>query len=186
LFNPFSWLLGTIVSVLTKYPIVSTSFAALYLSSIWTLAWLFVFFLSTWWFDLSTSSQDFVNVFWLSIAAEAVIRWAENTNFIARLSKPYVKNAIGDNADYTFVVAGFLLFLSVTIMLFYDKFFERLGLSASDGSFIGQGIENGIEPLKNMIDNWMLTGSDNNVVTWLLLGTLFRAIIYKRNHRPPS
>jgi hypothetical protein len=183
--NPFGLFLEWFASRVRRFPKFSTWFAAVFLSVVWTIAWLAVFFLSTWQFDLSTQPRDLVTIFWLSVAAEAVIRWAENTNLIARLSKPYldVDKAHGDNFDFHWKKAIVLVGAAILLMFIIALGYEQLVPVGEIKSFDGQNGQVGWEIFKAMVVSWWSSLTDANVFTLLLLGTLFRAIIYKRSHQ---
>lgn len=169
-------------SIFRSLPWVSTWFAALFLSGLWTLVWLIVFFSSTWLFDLSTTASVFVNIFWLSVAAEALIRWAENTNFVAALAKPHQNKPRGDNTDYRLPRAVILTFSSLILMFVLDKYQNFSGFRGSLPPFAGQNGIHSNEAIWAMLVHWNRTLADYNVLLPIALGTFLRACIYKRSH----
>lgn len=181
--NYFGSFLSWLAKVLNKQPFVSTWIAAMFLSSVWTVAWLFVFFASTWFFDLETTAADLVNIFWLSIAAEAAIRWAENTNFVAQLSKPHDPNASGDNSDFRLVKALALFASSLALMFFFDFYMESIGIKEKNEIFYGQKGQIGYNHVTNMVYTWGSIISSSGIATPMLVGTLLRSWIYKRSHK---
>lgn len=178
--NPFGSILIGYKDRIRNYPQISVWVAALFLSSLWTFAWLLVFFITTWKFNLTTKPIDFICIFWLSIAAEALIRWAENTNFIASLAKPHEEDARGDNQDFRFPRASLLFVVLVLAMYMLSDFFYFAGLDETPFAFSGQGNERSINAIKGMMWDWWETATQANVFTPVLVGTLLRAIIYKR------
>lgn len=184
--NPFGRFLDKVAFGLRRFPSLSTWCAALFLSFVWTVGWLGVFALSTWKLNLETSVKDFVNLFWLSIAAEAIIRWAENTNFVSKLAKPHVPNATGDNADFSWKRALSLFFTFLFMMFFLNDLMISLGMEKESLVFEGIGEQNGEEFFGAMLKRWYELFTDTAVVTLVILGTLARSMIYKRSSAPPK
>ena len=83
------------------HPEVSTWLAAAWLSICWIFVWLTIFFFTTLFLGLQTGLIAFVMTLWLSILAEAYIRYLENTDKVAKYSKPKEVNPTGDNQDFT-------------------------------------------------------------------------------------
>ncbi len=184
--NPPGRILEVIEKHLTRFPWVSTWFAALFLSTLWTLAWLVIFFLTTWVFDLSTKPRDFVCVFWLSIAAESLIRWAENTNFVAAISKPFETNAMGDNQDFRLPKASKIFFSILLLTFLMKEFMIKSGMMESPLLFTGQNGHHTLYAMSSMVSGWWTTATQSSVFPPLVVGTLLRATIYKRSHKPSS
>lgn len=178
--NPFGRILDTLLIPRASYPRLYTWFAAFFLSGTWTLVWCAVFLLSTWFFNLKTLAHDFVYIFWLSIAAEAVIRWAENTNFIGKASRPYDPNAAGDNRGYTWTRALLLFSLAVLIMAMSKFWLFSTGQETPDLVLVGQGDERSLIAVNEMFASWWSTALSSTVVVGIFAGTAMRAIIYKR------
>lgn len=154
------------------------------LSVAWTIAWCVVFFFTTWVLDLETTAYAFVCIFWVSIGAESIIRWAENTNFVAKLAKPHEHAPKGDNEDFKWPRAVSLFLLILVIMFFYKEFHVQTGSTFSYGSFLGQNGSHNLESFFEMIKSWRDVATTANVATPILIGTLYRAIIYKRSSQP--
>ncbi|WP_299553923.1 hypothetical protein [uncultured Tateyamaria sp.] len=133
-------------------------------------------------FDLTTQAADFVVIFWLSIAAESIIRWAENTNFIASLSKPFDDSPRGDNQDFRLKNASSLLILVLCLMFFLNAYLERYGVRASGLQFMGQNGDHSPAAFEKMVQGWLEVAANSNVYFPMLFGTLLRAKIYKRSH----
>lgn len=182
--NPFGRFLDFTRELLVRAPMLSTLSAALFLSTLWTFAWLVVFFGSTWIFDLTTKPRDFVCIFWLSIASESLIRWAENTNFVAALSKPRAANATGDNQDFRLPRAVIIFLLILVAMFVMNEYMEKTGMAESDLFFAGQNGHHSIQAMYDMLAVWWSVATHANVSLPLMIGTLLRAMIYKRSHKP--
>ena len=99
-------------------PELSTTIAAGYLALIWILAWIIIFFLSTWLIDISTSKKGFILALWLAVVAETIIRYVENLDGVAYFSKPLELDPKGDNKDFTFARMLILLFVGLTLAFF--------------------------------------------------------------------
>ena len=182
--NPFGRTVDCLQSNMRKFPLFSTWSAAFILSFLWTFAWVIVFFLTTWLLDLKTSPADLVVVFWASIAAEAIIRWAENTNFVAAISKPHEQSPMGDNQDFRLVKASFILMCIVVSMFLLREVLVRTGSYDGSQFLMGQNGEHTTDGFKSMLTSWYVVSLQTSVFFPMLLGTVFRAIIYKRSHLP--
>jgi len=180
--NYFGLSLEFSANQLRKLPLISTWFAAFFLSTVWTISWLIVFFATTWFFNLKTNATDLINVFWLSIAAEAVIRWAENSNFVAAISKPLESEPRGDNQDFRLTRALILFLAALVGMFFFDFYLEKIGLKGGNFFFHGQGSLNGYDQVNNMVITWWNTISTTGISAPLVVGLALRAVIYKRSH----
>lgn len=181
--NPIRNFQRKIREKIRAFPLFSTFLAATILAVTWSVVWLTVFFVSTWLFDLTTTAHDFIYLFWLSIAAEAIIRWSENTSFIARLAKPSEDNPRGDNSDFSFGKAVLLLLAGCTMMFFADKYFTDTGMKDSPLFFLGPNGASGPGVLNAMVQHWIDILLTANLSIPLLVGTALRVIIYKRSHR---
>jgi hypothetical protein len=111
------WLVNLARFVRSK-PELSTMVAALYLALVWILAWIIIFFLSTWLIDISTSKKGFILALWLAVVAETIIRYVENIDGVAYFSKPFESEPKGDNKDFTFARMLILLFAGLTLAFF--------------------------------------------------------------------
>lgn len=169
---------------LRKFPFLSTLFAAIVLAAFWMTSWLLVFFGSTWGLGLETGTNAFVFAFWLSVAAETVIRGIENSDFIAVLSKPFDDYPIGDNQDYKTPYAVSLLMIQLLFMASYVFLSEQIPnwFGIGNAVFHGQNILNSSGFIQ-MLENWWQGLSTNSVSMSLMVGFLFRVVIYKRNHK---
>lgn len=121
-------------------------------------------------------------MFWLSIAAGSIIRWAENSNFVAAMSKPHEAHPKGDNQDFRLSRAFPLFFGAVSGMFFFDAVIESIGLKNGDYFFDGHGPENSFAHVNAMLISWYDTMLQHGVWAPLLTGTMLRALIYKRSH----
>ena len=180
--NPFGKFLDVCSKAASLSPLLSTCFAAFFLSFAWTLAWLGVFFVATWLFDMQTRAADFVNILWLSIAAESFIRWAENTNFIAAFSKPLEDSPTGDNQGFRLSRALVLSVAILAAMFSIDKVLESFGFKSDKYVFSGQNGVNSEEAVWSMVSGWWSLLFHEYVITFVVLGICMRAIIYKRPH----
>lgn len=167
-----------------RRPLLSTLFAATALSACWTTVWILVFLASTWILGAQTGVTAFVLAYWLSVAAESVIRWAENTRFIAYFSKPLIQDPIPDNYDYNWDRAVLLLLLQffiVSVYLFLSHripelfAFERYQFAGQTGT--------GLDSFNKMIENWKNGIFQQSVFLSLTIGFFFRIAIYKRSHK---
>lgn len=168
--NPYRWL--------RNLPMISTSIAALVLSSIWMCLWLSVMFLSLIFFDLEdTGLVGFALAMYLSVIAEAVIRWFENTKVVVKFAKPYDPNPVGDNIDYSLHKTTFIAALALVSGL-------MLALAITKGwlelpYFYGVN-PNGTTEFWELLFNWIkfLT---HPLITYLIISSfLFRTLLYKR------
>lgn len=166
-----------------KEPFWSTVYAAAILSTIWATFWLIVFFLSTWILGYETGQTAFILAFWLSVGAEAVIRWAENTDYIAKYSKPNDLYPKGDNQDFRLPKA-LLCLLSLLVMMFVYLFLARNipDLFGIDIQPFGGQPEKSVAGFIKMLSNWKNGLLTPGVTLSLLAGFIFRIVIYKRNH----
>lgn len=164
--------------------LLSTLFAAAILSGTWTITWLFVFFLSTFILEFKTDQSAFILAFWLSIAAEALIRWAENTDLVARLGKPHEIAAQGDNLDFGLTKALLCLFAMVVFVSGYLFLAERIPevFEFGDTPFGGQPTRD-LAGFQGMLQNWWVGVTSPAVSISLGVGFLFRIVIYKRSHK---
>lgn len=169
---------------LREYPFLSTLLAAVMLAAFWMSSWLLVFFGSTWGLGLETGTNAFVFAFWLSVAAETVIRGLENSDFIAVLSKPFDDFAIGDNQDYKTPYAVSLLMTQLLFMAVYVFLSDHIPnwFGIGNAVFHGQNTLNSFGFFQ-MLENWWQGLSTNSVSMSLVVGFLFRVVIYKRNHK---
>lgn len=170
---------------LRKHPFISTCLAAAILSGLWSFMWMLVFFVSTWTLDLETSYKSFATAFWLSVGVESMIRWFENTNWIAWLAKPFDFPPRGDNQGYNFSKA-YSLFTSVVLLFAVIYFFDEslTGLiEISSGDFVGQHKPRTGQGFLDMLDNWKVGMSQPLVINTLFFGFVVRLIIYKRSHK---
>jgi hypothetical protein len=167
-------------------PELSTTIAAGYLALIWILAWIIIFFLSTWLIDISTSKKGFILALWLAVVAETIIRYVENLDGVAYFSKPLEIYPKGDNKDFTFARMLILLFVGLTLAFFFQFLSsDSIALTESnDALFVGQKLA-GREGFSAMLTNWGDTLiSDGEIQLALFLSLLFRIAIYKRKVRP--
>jgi hypothetical protein len=122
---------GRVLSLIDKHrsewPITSTYVAATFLALIWLIVWLVVFFFTTAALGLSTGIIAFIATLWLSIISEAIIRFAENSTFVARLSKPKEPDAKGDNEDFDFGVAARLFCAGFTLLFLLTVVTSMMG-----------------------------------------------------------
>lgn len=166
-------------------PIVSTLLASFALSSIWLLVWLFVFFLSTWLVNIETSKGAFIMVLWLSVAAESVIRFFENTDGIAFFAKPHEVDATGDNKDFKSTKMAILLLTGLVLVFLYRSLIsEDMKMISFDPpyQFTGMNGGTGILAFKEMLLNWLDCMQDSVIITSIVVSFLFRVVIYKRSH----
>ena len=111
----------------SQNPYKSTWLAAFALAISWVAVWLLVFSFSTVILGLSTGIITFIMFFWLSILAESYIRYMENTNFIAKFSKPLTHQALGDNRDFDSKRASLLFFMGLTGLFLASYAWYMLG-----------------------------------------------------------
>ncbi len=178
--NPFGWFLDVIVDSFRKVPRISTWFAALFMSATWTFSWLFAFFLATWLLDIETSVANFLVMFWIAIAAETLTRWAENTNFVFRLSRPRLPKDTPSDGDFRWSTAIGLLAISIAGAFFLHIYLTKSGLRDSSVLIAGQGGVHSYAAIQTMLNRWLVALYEQNTMAWLLLGTLLRAKIYLR------
>lgn len=175
--------LGDKAKSIRRHPELSTYIASLFLSIIWLLAWLIIFFLSTWLIDITTGTKGFILALWLAVVAESVIRYVENLDGIAFFSKPNERYPKGDNKDFTFMRMMLLLFIGMSFAFFF-QFLSSDSIAifeSTDTLFVGQKIP-GREGFISMINAWGNTLlNDGQIGLALILSFLFRIAIYKRN-----
>jgi hypothetical protein len=175
--------LGDKAKSIRKHPELSTYIASFFLSIIWLLAWLIIFFLSTWLIDITTGTKGFILALWLAVVAESVIRYVENLDGIAFFSKPNEKSPRGDNKDFTFMRMILLLFIGMSFAFFF-QFLSSDAIAifeSTDTLFVGQKIP-GRHGFIIMINAWSNTLlNDGQIGLALVLSFLFRIAIYKRN-----
>tara|TARA_B110000967_G_C18667857_1_gene451515 strand:- start:116 stop:718 length:603 start_codon:yes stop_codon:yes gene_type:complete len=166
-----------------KYPKLSTYIASSFLSIVWLLAWLIIFFLSTWLIDITTGTKGFILALWLAVVAESVIRYVENLDGIAFFSKPNQDRPKGDNKDFTFMKMMLLLFIGMSFAFFF-QFLSSDAIAifeSTDTLFVGQKIP-GRDGFICMINAWSYTLlHDGQIGLALVLSFLFRIAIYKRS-----
>ena len=170
-----SWIAGCI----RRVPLFSVWVAASLLSIIWTFLWLITFFFTTWFFDLETPAFVFIFVFWISIAVESVIMFGENTFFVTMLSKPLEREPSPDNIGFNFVWALLLFSIIFLAMFFYNAILESTDAKDLALRFSGQDGKTTEDSFWSMLSEWWLVATSSDVLFPLLLGTIFRAIIYK-------
>jgi len=151
------------------------------MSITWTISWLVAFLLATWLLEMRTTLADFIVLFWIAIAAETTTRWAENTNFIFRASRPNRPLSQVSDGEFRLQKAVALLSLSLLGALFLDVYLTKTGVSDQEVVFIGQNNVNGHDAMNSMVLGWVEALNSNQTVAWLLLGTLLRARIYLRS-----
>lgn len=175
--------LGDKAKSIRRHPELSTYIASLFLSIIWLLAWLIIFFLSTWLIDITTGTKGFILALWLAVVAESVIRYVENLDGIAFFSKPNERYPKGDNKDFTFMRMMLLLFIGMSFAFFF-QFLSSDSIAifeSTDTLFVGQKTP-GREGFISMINAWGNTLlNDGQIGLALILSFLFRIAIYKRN-----
>jgi hypothetical protein len=179
------WLVNLARFVRSK-PELSTMVAALYLALVWILAWIIIFFLSTWLIDISTSKKGFILALWLAVVAETIIRYVENIDGVAYFSKPFESEPKGDNKDFTFARMLILLFAGLTLAFFFQFLSsDSIAITESnDALFVGQKLA-GRDGFSDMLANWGETLMyDGEIQLSLFLSLLFRIAIYKRKVRP--
>ena len=176
-------LLKSMARSIRRYPELSTYIASLFLSIVWLLAWLIIFFLSTWLIDITTGTKGFILALWLAVVAESVIRYVDNLDGIAFFSKPNERSPKGDNKDFTFMRMMLLLFIGMSFAFFF-QFLSSAPIAifeSTDTLFVGQKTpgRHGFIVMINAWGNTLL--NDGQVRLALVLSFLFRIAIYKRN-----
>lgn len=176
-----------IAEKIRSFSLVSTLLAAAILSASWTIIWLLVFFISTWVLDLKTAANAFILAYWLSVAAESIIRLMENSDKIAYFAKPHIENASGDNKDYTWIKS--ILIFSVGILTVFFAIFlshRMTDIFTVDGiEFLGQ-VGRTSETFYAMLANWADGINNEGVAASLGVGFVLRCFIYKRSHKEKS
>jgi len=139
--------------------------------------------------DIETTAEAFVFTFWIGVAAESSIRWAENTQTIAILSKPLNPKAKGDNQDFRLRKAwGIMLSLFAivaTYMFLVSQMPDVFALEPTK-KFTGQNGGRSSMVTLSMAQNWVEILRDPKFTIPLLIGAVFRAAIYKRNPKSPE
>lgn len=161
-----------------------------------------VFFLSTILLNLKTDVFNFFIALWLSIVAEAFIRWLENCKATAKYSKPLEEDPDGDNQDFdvkhmlVLLLLGLLILCVVVIAIFLGgNQINSPVVQSSGGTFHGLVLADsctspvppakpictdGVPNFDRMILNWR-----GSVFSWkfgipLTICVLMRAGVYKR------
>lgn len=160
-------------------PQISTLFAAVILSFVWTLAWLVVLSLVAFSTKSGTNFLVFICSLWASVSAEGLVRWVENSSFANFFSRPHNKKVDGDNSDYT-STKGFLLFLVGPLLIFsLIGIVNITDISVEElGQFAGYNSADGIEVL---FKNWGNFITSVPVLLGISVGFFLRIIIYKRS-----
>lgn len=168
-----------------RHPQIGAWIAALALSLVWTGIWVTIFLFSTLLLDLSTSVLILLVTLWLSVVAEAPIRYVENTDIVAAMSKVHEEHPQGDNQDYKSTRAvvysilgllpmgGFLIWWYLSGQTI-DQIKDALGV------INGPTPERGWDHTKDMFISW--SNALREPVVWISIASciLMRALIYKR------
>ena len=167
-----------------RMPLLSTLCAAIFLAGCWTIFWLVVFFVSTWVLGYETGPTAFILAFWLSVGAEAVIRWLENTDFVAFYGKPFDASPKGDNQDFQIAKAA----LCLCLLIIFAALYLFLSFAIPDvfgiaqPNFAGQP-ERSLKGFLEMLTNWWNGVFSASVSLSIVAGFIFRVAIYKRSHK---
>lgn len=172
-----------------KHPGKSAWLGAYILSFAWTGIYFLVFFLFTWFMDLSTPSMTLIVGLWLSIIAEAYIRYLENSDNTAKFNKPLSKSRKGDNQDFTagwsrqLIFGGLivLFFMGWVLRMVFDIDYFDPKVQSNYGIFKGQQGDRGLEAFFMMVTSWITAMKNVLFLLGLLACLTYRALIYKRS-----
>lgn len=169
-------------------PKLSTWLGALWLSTTWTGMYFIVFFSITWILNLDTPALTLLIGLWMSVLAEAYIRWFENSDKIARYTKPLSNKRKGDNQGYPKWRAWLLILIGVVLFAVLGFVADSVGYGLTEdttkaiaGSFEGQHGDKTFSGLMTMLVTWKNAILNPVFLLGIVPCILMRVVIYKRD-----